>query len=75
MGALMWSYLGWRRFPRELSGFELRRFFALEASDRRELRVRYPRRLRRGPLVFGAITYGSERVFCPGILRGSFVSR
>ena len=44
MGALLWSYLGWRRFPRELSGFEPRRLFALEASDRRELRVRYPRR-------------------------------
>jgi len=51
MGALLWSYLGWRRFPRELSGFELRRFFALEASDRRELRVRYPRRLRLGAAI------------------------
>jgi hypothetical protein len=29
----------------------------------------------RGPLVFSAITYGSETVFCPGILRVSFVSR
>ena len=53
MGALVWSYPGWRRFPCELSGFELRRFFALEAGGRRERRVRYPRRLRR-PLHFCA---------------------
>jgi hypothetical protein len=30
MGELSWSYLGWRRFPRELRGFELRRFDALD---------------------------------------------
>jgi len=40
MGVLVWSYPGWRRFSRELSGFELRGFFALEAGDRRELRGR-----------------------------------
>ena len=34
MGVLVWSYPGWRRFSRELSGFELRRFFALEAGGR-----------------------------------------
>jgi hypothetical protein len=26
MRTLLWSYLGWRRFPRELSAFEVRRF-------------------------------------------------
>ncbi len=48
MHTVLWTYLGWRRFPRELTGFEARRFFSFNASDRRELRVRYTRRLRLG---------------------------
>ena len=48
MRTLLWTYLGWRRFPRELSEFEVRRFFSFSTKDRRELRVRYPVRLRLG---------------------------
>jgi hypothetical protein len=48
MRTLLWSYLGWRRFPRDMSAFELRHFFSFSVADRRELRVRYPRRLRLG---------------------------
>jgi hypothetical protein len=50
MRTLLWSYLGWRRFPRDMSSFEVRHFFSLSIADRRELRVRYPRRLRLRPL-------------------------
>ncbi len=46
MHTVLWTYLGWRRFPRELTSFEARRFFSFNAKDRRELRVRYTRRLR-----------------------------
>ena len=48
MRTLLWSYLGWRRFPRDMSAFEVRHFFSFSVADRRELRVRYPRRLRLG---------------------------
>ena len=48
MRTLLWSYPGWKRFPREMSAFEVRRFFSLTAADGRELRVRYPRKLRLG---------------------------
>jgi hypothetical protein len=43
MRTLSWSYLGCRYFPRELSPFEIRHVFSLGATDRRDLRVRYPR--------------------------------
>lgn len=46
MRTLLWSYLGWRRFPRDMSAFELRHIFSFSVADRRELRVRYPRRPR-----------------------------
>ena len=29
MRALLWSYLGWRRFPSSLGEFEVRQFFSL----------------------------------------------
>ena len=48
MRTLLWSYLGWRRFPRDMSAFEVRHFFSFSLADRRELRIRYPRRLRLG---------------------------
>lgn len=48
MRTLLWSYLGARRFPRDMSAFELRHFFSFSIADRRELRVRYPRRPRLG---------------------------
>jgi len=51
MDTFRWTYLGWRRFPRDLSRFEVRRYFSLNAEDRRELRVRYPVRLRLGAAV------------------------
>ncbi len=31
MDTLLWAYLRWRRFPRDLSGFEVRRFSSLNA--------------------------------------------
>jgi hypothetical protein len=34
MRALLWSYLGSRRFPREMSTFEIRRCFTLSSDDR-----------------------------------------
>lgn len=48
MHSVLWTYLGWRTFPRELTSFEARRFFTFSAADRRELRIRYKRRLRLG---------------------------
>jgi hypothetical protein len=41
MRSLLWSYLGSRRFPREMSTFEVRRFFALSSNDRHVLRRRF----------------------------------
>jgi hypothetical protein len=34
MDSLLWSYLGSRRFPRELSSFLVWRFFTLSSDDR-----------------------------------------
>jgi hypothetical protein len=48
MHTVLWTYLGWRRFPRGLTSVEARRSFSFSAKDRRELRVRYTRRLRLG---------------------------
>jgi hypothetical protein len=39
MRTLLWSYLGWRRFPRDMSAFEVRHCFSFSVADRRELRV------------------------------------
>jgi Domain of unknown function (DUF4158) len=58
MHTVLWTYLGWRRFPRELTSFEARRFFSFSARDRRELRVRYTRRLR----LAGALQLGFVRL-------------
>jgi hypothetical protein len=41
MRSLLWSYLGSRRFPREMSTFEVRRFFTLSSDDRHVLRRRF----------------------------------
>lgn len=46
MLTLLWSYLGWRTFPGDMNDFEVRHFFSLSVTDKRELRIRYPRRLR-----------------------------
>jgi hypothetical protein len=48
MRTLLWSYLGWHRFPRELSPFEVRRFFSLSLPDRDVLRRRFRSRARLG---------------------------
>src|ERR1700749_2030597 len=48
MHSLLQSSLGRRNFPKEMSRFELRHFFTLTDAERRELRVRFPRRLRLG---------------------------
>ena len=48
MRTLLWSYLGWRRFPRELSAFEVRRCFAFSPQDRQQLRRRFRSRARLG---------------------------
>ncbi len=36
MRTLLWSYLGWRQFPRDTSAFEVRHFFSFSVADRRE---------------------------------------
>jgi hypothetical protein len=48
MRSLLWSCLGSRRFPREMSTFEVRRFFTLSGDDRRMLRRRFRSRSRLG---------------------------
>jgi hypothetical protein len=47
MRSLLWSYLGSCRFPREMSTFEVRRFFTLSSDDRHVLRRRFRSRLGR----------------------------
>ena len=39
MRTLRWSYVGWRRSPRELSAFEVRRCFSLAPEDRQLVRA------------------------------------
>jgi len=51
MRTLLWSYLGWRRFPREMSAFEVRRFFNFGAQDRQRLRRRFRSRARLGAAI------------------------
>jgi hypothetical protein len=46
MRTLLWSYLSCRRFPRELSAFEVRHFFSLSRRDRESLRKRFRTRAR-----------------------------
>jgi Domain of unknown function (DUF4158) len=48
MRSLLWSYFGSRRFPREMSTFEVRRFFTLSSDDRHVLRRRFRSRSRLG---------------------------
>jgi hypothetical protein len=56
MRTVLWSYLGWPRFPRELSLFEVRRFFSLSLPDRHVLRRRFRSRARLGaPLQLGFV--------------------
>ena len=51
MRTLLRSYLGWRRFPRELSAFEVRHFFSLTRRDREALRKRFRTRARLGAAI------------------------
>jgi hypothetical protein len=46
MRSVLWSYLGSRRFPRDMSPFEVRRFFSLSSDDRYLLRRRFRSRAR-----------------------------
>jgi len=48
MRTLLWSYLGQRQFPKEMSRFEVQHFFTFTDGDRRELRIRFPKRVRLG---------------------------
>jgi hypothetical protein len=48
MRTLLWSYLGQRQFPREMSRFEIWHFFTMTDNDRRELRTRFPKKVRLG---------------------------
>ena len=48
MRSLLWSYLGSRRFPREISTFEVRRFFTLSSDDRHVRRFDTAHQLRDG---------------------------
>ena len=56
MSTLLWSYVGWRHFPRELSGFEFRRFFTFSTADRHALRRRFRSRARLGSIPFQVTT-------------------
>jgi hypothetical protein len=38
MRSMLWSYLESRRFPREMSTFEVRRFFTVSGDDRHVFR-------------------------------------
>jgi hypothetical protein len=60
MRSLLWSYLGSRRFPREMSTFEVRRFFTLSGDDRPVLRRRFRSRSRLGAaLQLGFFQHGT----------------
>jgi hypothetical protein len=59
MRTLLWSYLGWHRFPRELSLFEVRRFFSLSLPDRHVLRRRFRFRARLGAAVIETLVSDS----------------
>jgi hypothetical protein len=48
MLSLQGSYLGSRHFPREMSAFEVRRFFNLSSDERHVLRRRFRSRSRLG---------------------------
>jgi hypothetical protein len=48
MHSLLGSYLGRRQFPKDMSRFEIRHFFQLTDGERRELRVRFPKKVRLG---------------------------
>jgi Domain of unknown function (DUF4158) len=48
MRSLLWSYLGSRRFPRDMSTFEMRRFFTMPSDDRLVLRRQFRSRSRLG---------------------------
>jgi hypothetical protein len=48
MRTLLWSYPGQRQFPKEMSRFEIQHFFTFTDDDRRELRIRFPKRVRLG---------------------------
>ena len=68
MRSLLWSYFGSRRFPREMSTFEVRRFFTLSSDDRHVLRRRFRSRSRLGAALqlIGELTV--EREFLEGAL-------
>jgi len=51
MRTLLWSPPRWRRFLRELSAFEARRFFSLGPADRQILRRRIRTRARFGAAI------------------------
>lgn len=51
MRALLWSYLGGRRLPRELSACEVRQFYLVSPEDRYALRRRFRARARLGTAV------------------------
>ena len=51
MRTLLLSFLGWRRFPRELNASEVRRFFSLTPADRQVLRRRFRSRVRLGASI------------------------
>ena len=48
MHAWQIPYLGWRKLPADLSGFEVGHFFTLKHQERRAVRSRYKSVLRLG---------------------------
>jgi hypothetical protein len=48
VNTFVWSFLGWRRFPRELGDYEIHHFFGFSLDDVIQLRRRFRRRARLG---------------------------
>jgi hypothetical protein len=55
-------FLGWCRFPADLSEFEIAHFFTLKPIDIRAVRSRYKESLRLQRRVFGARMCSSETI-------------
>jgi hypothetical protein len=51
MSTLLLTYLGWRKFPRDLSSFEVQQFFSLSQADRYALRRHFRSRSRLGAAI------------------------
>jgi hypothetical protein len=63
MRTLLRWYLGQRQFPKELSRSEIQHFFTFTDDDCRELRIRFPKRVRLGAaLQLGFFAHGGDDI-------------